>query len=282
MKRLFIVVTCVLLSQFTIGQTPDSLKNNYLVLDLTLFDLPYQTDAGKTVNNGDFTFGSFFKGYANPSMDQSLSLSTSLISSAHYGIDNLFNVQRNYFKTKRKFWHLLTLLIVDNIITYAPGGEGWLHEEYHRAVMSRYHVNSFDDMNTFPIGASSVSVNNIKDEGLVRFKQESPPDFIRMHVAGIEGQYMLVDRLQRNTFFYDQYITHEISSFMSILNGIMYVGASSKPDEVDKMTDEFNQKESEISERDFTGFDFSAWAYDLFNPNEPYENRGGTPSWQWD
>ncbi len=34
------------------------------------------------------------------------------------------------------------------------------------------------------------------------------------------------------------------------------------------------EEDSDISKRDFTGLDFSAWAYDLFNANEPYQNRG--------
>lgn len=163
-------------------------------------------------------------------------------------------------------------------MVYAPFGNGWLHEEYHRAMMARHHVSSFNEMNTFPVGAEMVSVNHIKDEDLIRFKKESPVDFIRMHVAGIEGEYLLVDRLQRNNFFYRQQMMHEFLYLFVTANSAMYVMMSSQPAKVDKLTDEMNQKEPEISQRDFTGFDFTAWVYDLYNPAEPYENRGVHPS----
>ena len=278
MKKTTILIFIIAFQNTLYAQINDSLLKPSLKLDLALIDIPYQIDAGKTVNNGKLTFGSFLKGYANPSMAQSLSLTTDLYSSAHFGIDKLFKVQKKYLDTKYKFFHISSLFISDFVLTYAPGGDGWLHEEYHRAVMTRYHVNSFDDMNTFPIGADMVSVNHIIDEDLVRFKRESPYDFIRMHVAGIEGEYLLIDKLQANNFFYHQNISHEILYLLITTNSISYVSASSIPEFVDIDTDEMNNKEIGILDRDFTGYDFSAWAYDLFNPNEPYENRGIHPS----
>jgi hypothetical protein len=56
-------------------------------------------------------------------------------------------------------------------------------------------------MNLFPLGADLVSVSKVSDEDLIRFKDESPADLIRMHEAGIEAQYLLASRLQRNNFF---------------------------------------------------------------------------------
>jgi hypothetical protein len=53
--------------------------------------------------------------------------------------------------------------------------------------MTRYGINGFNGMNTFPLGAETVSVNRVRDEDLVRFKAESPADFIRIHEAGIDG-----------------------------------------------------------------------------------------------
>lgn len=278
MKKLTALALSLWVFISAFAQTNDSILHPSLKLDLVLFDLPYQFDAAKTVNDGTLNFGSFMNGYANPSMAQSLSLTSSMYGGAHYGIDKLFHVSDRYSETKSKFWHLSALFLSDYILTYAPGGEGWLHEEFHRAVMTRHHVNSFDEMNTFPIGAESVSVSHITDEDLVRFKNENPYDFIRMHVAGIEGEYLLIDELQRNNFFYNQHLTHEILYWLITLNSISYVSVCSDPDYVDEETDIMNNKEENIADRDFTGFDFSAWAYDLFNPDEPYEQRGTHPS----
>ena len=271
MKRYLLVIALPLLVTLVLtAQSDDKLSSPRLKLDLTLFDLPYQFDAAKTVGDGDVTFGSFMKGYANPSMSQSLNLTTSMISAAHFGMDRAWERARE----KKKYLEIGSFVLADFLLIYMPGGSGWLHEEYHRALMTRYHVNSFNGMNKFPLGASTVSVSKVKDEDLVRFKASSSADFIRMHVAGIEGEYMMIDKLQRNNFFYNQNITNEITYLLTTLNSWSYVASCSKPGFVNDFTEEMNLKEPTIEERDFTGFDFVAWAYDLFNPDEPYEERG--------
>ena len=85
-------------------------------------------------------------------MSQSLSFTTSVYSSVHYGIDRLFNIQEDYKESKLKFLHFTSILLVDNLILFALGADGWLHEDYHRSVLTRNHVDSFDDMNTYPLG----------------------------------------------------------------------------------------------------------------------------------
>jgi len=149
----------------------------------------------------------FFSSYANPSMAQSLAVSTDIVSSFHFGVKALFdnwdlNVSIGLLDLKSFLYDLG--LIYGNLflLFYIPGGEGWVHEEFHRAVMTRHKVNSFNDMNTFPIGAELISVNSITDEDLIRFKAESPTDFVRMHAAGMEGDLVLLDNLRRNSFFY--------------------------------------------------------------------------------
>ncbi len=269
------------LRKIAIGQINDSILQPSLKLDLTLFDLPYQFDAGKTVNNGNLTFGSFFKGYANPSMSQSLSLTTDLYSAMHFGIDRIFKVKDKYRGKRFMFWRKLLNLgligVADFFTLSAPGFGGWEHEEFHRAVMSRFHVNSFDDMNTWPIWQNLVYVNSVTDEDLIRFKKESPYDFIRLPAAGIEGGYQMIDKLQRENFFYDQYLSHEVFYNILTINSVLYVESSASPG-MDEIVDKINNSEKEILDRDFTGFDFSAWVYDLFKPTQPYEDRGVHPS----
>ena len=242
-----------------------------LKLDLPLFDLPYQRDAMDAVGRG------FFGSYANPGMSQSLAVSTGLYSGFHYGMKR-FNENSNIRKPIKELIYRYGLLLGDFILLYLPGGEGWLHEEYHRAIMSRYGVNSFNGMNRVPIGASVVSVNKVKDEDLIRLKEKSPTDMVRLHAAGIEGQYLLINNLQRNNFFYDQQLPHLYFYWMSTINSHFYILFSASSKFADKETAKMNEKEKTIASRDFTGFDFTAWVYDLFRPDEPYEARGVHPS----
>jgi hypothetical protein len=263
------------------AQDTTSGPTSSLVFELPIINMPYQLDAAKTVNNGQVTFGSFFKGYANPSMNLTLNLSTDLYTGMHYGINRIFKYEsratKRQWSSGKRWGYALTLMGADFLSVYAPGFDGWAHEEYHRAVMTRFQVNSFNDMNTFPIGSELISVNHVKDEDLVRFKDESPADFIRMHVAGIEGEYLMIDKLQRNNFYYNQNLPHELIYLLATINSISYVQICANPSEADAMTDELNVMETNIEERDFTGLDFLGWTYDLFRPNEPYANRGLHP-----
>ncbi|QJD81499.1 hypothetical protein [Spirosoma rhododendri] len=274
-KTMFGVFLFLFLSPDAYAQA-DSLLSSHRVLprtpalklDIPYLDYPYQLDARKTTGN-------FFNAYANPSMQQSLALTTDLYASAHFGLQRAVEPIGN--KAVRTLTRVAAVLATDVILSYAPGGDGWLHEEYHRSLLTRHHTPSRNDMNTFPIGAETVSVSRVTDENLVRFKAQSPADFIRLPVAGIEGQYLLVERLQRHNFFYKQNQPHEIQYWLSVLNSILYVKTSSDPKQVDPLTDELNAHEPDVRTRDFTGLDFMAWAYDLFRPTESYADRGTHP-----
>jgi hypothetical protein len=256
---------------FTQNSTGGHFIFSKLKLDLPLFEFPYQIEAMNTVGRG------FFSGYANPSMSQSLAVTVDLLSGFHFGMKYFYD----YTRIHEPFNWLIFYLGIglgDFLLTYLPGGDGWLHEEYHRSVLTRYRVNSFNGMNLFPIGAETVSVYNIKDEDLIRLKKISPPDFVRLRAAGIEGEYLLINNLQRNNFFYDQYLFNEILYWMVTLNSHFYIYASSDPADVNDSTRKMNQTEKTIASRDISGYDFTAWVYDLFRPNEPYEARGPHPS----
>ncbi|MDR2398737.1 MAG: hypothetical protein LBD74_08275 [Spirochaetaceae bacterium] len=237
-------------------------------LDLPLFDLPYQIDAMNTVGQG------FFSSYANPSMAQSSALAMDLYSAFHFGVKALFD-QWNFNDTLG-LWEMkgliqdISLLAGNLLLVYVPGGSGWMHEEFHRAVMSRYTVNSFNDMNTFPLGQEMVYVKSVKDEDLERFKAESPADFVRLPAAGIEGEYLLIDQLQRNSFFYNQGLRFHTFYWLTTINAHGYISLSGNINGHDTL----DAQETDILSRDFTGMDMAAWVYDLFRPDEPYHKRG--------
>lgn len=259
------------------AEPADTVIRKTMVSTLPLINLPYQTDASLAFTDGKPSALNFLQSYSMPGMELSLALSTDLYSLAHYGLDRLFRVGQPFYDSKNVFPHLISLVAADFILTYAPGFNGWTHEEFHRSMAGIHGIRSFNDMNTFPVFSEEVSVNHVADDDLIRFKAEAPIDFIRMHEAGIEGEYLLIDRLQRNNFFYDQQLSHEMLYLLSTMNSISYVEICSRPS-IDLRTDELNSRELSIPIRDLIGFDFCAWAYDLFNPEEAYDERGIHPS----
>ncbi|MDR2941989.1 MAG: hypothetical protein LBV17_05320 [Treponema sp.] len=282
MKNFILVIICFFSFSSVFAQTEntynddiqtneeqnDNLKNSYpaLKLDLPLFDLPYQIDAMNTVGHG------FFSSYANPSMAQSLALTLNIFSSFQFGMKYFYD-NSGLNETLKKIIYYIGTGLGEFIFIYMPGGSGWLHEEYHRAVLTRFGANSFNGMNLFPIGASVIYVSNVKDEDLSRIKKESPPDLIRIYEAGIEGQYLLIERLQRNNFFYNQNFLSEYTYWYNAFNSFSYVWLSSMA----QNGIDLNETETSDS-RDFAGVDFTAWVYDLFRSNEAYEDRGIHPS----
>jgi hypothetical protein len=249
------------------GQTySDTTRLN---LDFPLVDWPYQRYAAETRN-------SFIKSYANPSMRQSVAVSNSFYSAAHYGIEKLVKMKDPVVRII-----LANTLIAgfDYFSSFIPFGLGWLHEEYHRAVMTKRGINSFNDINTFPIGSSSVAVSRIKDEELVRLYNEHRTDFIRLQTAGIEAQYYQTQILQKNNFYYNQRLQHIPLYWLHTINSADYVTNSGDPEAFDKLVDDFIEKEgADISKRDFTGPDFTAWVNALFHPERRYQDRGVHPS----
>ncbi|MCA6408451.1 MAG: hypothetical protein IM575_04940, partial [Cytophagales bacterium] len=188
-------------------------ERDELLLEFPLADFPYQTLANRTT-------GGFLSAYINPSMSQSLAMSNNLYSSAHYGIKSLIT-KKSKFKTH--LYRNLAALGFDIFSAYIPFGNGWLHEEYHRAVMTRRGVNSFNQVNTFPFGNAFVSVNSVRDEDLILLSDKYNNDFRRLQVAGMEGEYVQIRTLQRNNFFYNQGLPHIPLFWLSTLNSISYL-----------------------------------------------------------
>lgn len=268
------------MSVFSVFSQKDTLYNSspQIILDFQLVDYNFLEYASKTVSNGTVESADYFRAYANPSMSQSLNITASVYNVAHYGFKHL-NI--NWFK--KDFLNYLAETSIwasgELVLMYMPLGGGWLHEEYHRAMLTKHYTNSFNDMNTFPLFAESVSVNSVKDDDLIRFKAENNADFVRLHAAGIEGEYVLAHKLQKQNFFHEQKLRYFSSNLMSIANSISYVWICSRQ-EAEDFTNDFLAIEmsKDIAFRDFTGLDFNAWVYDLFRPNEPYEKRGVHPS----
>lgn len=159
-----------------------------------------------------------------------------------------------------------------------PGGDAWLHEEYHRAVMGNRGIDSFNDVYRFNLAASTIAVSHVSDSALVRLKATHPAEQVRLGEAGIEGEHLMIRRLEENRFFRDSHGNHIPLYWLTKINSIYYVMSGATPG-ADTLTDEMNAQDgANVSVRDFTGHDFTAWVYDLHRSAEPYAARGVHPS----
>jgi len=240
-----------------------------LLLDFPVLDLPYQSYASRTTGN-------FFAGYASPSMKQSLQISSNFYSSAHYGIKQAFSGVKG--KTLRNLLTYGAVGIVDIVSIFVPFGNAWLHEEYHRAVLTRREANSANEVNTFPFGKTAIKVYRLTDEDLERIHNNHQNDWRRLQTAGGESELHLIQNLQRNNFFYNQKQPNIFLYWLITLSVGDYVRACGRED-IDETTNKFLAEEgTNIADRDFTGPDYTAWAYSLFRPHLPFSARGTHPS----
>lgn len=215
--------------------------------------------------------------FFSPSMSQSLKTTESFYNLAYYWQSKI-----NWNKIfKHKFVAFLADLssyfVVEIGLTYLPFGDSWLHEEFHRSLLTYYGISSHDQVYDFPIFSQLISVNHVTDSALIRFKSNHPQDFVRISEAGIEGEYMLIKQLQKRSFFLNQNYPYWLSEFNTTLNIISYVFLCHTDQAID-LTESSNKHETNIPDRDFIGLDFTAWAYDLFNLDSPYTDRGIHPS----
>ena len=231
------------------------LSTHRLILDFPLIELPFNTgdDAGF------------------PSMNQSLNLSKNFYQISHgWMIDML--------KGRPAWQTLFSIAAFDLITTWTPLGVSWLHEEWHRAVLRRRGIESYNEVYDLNFFEETISVSHVKDEDLIRLKEAHPQEMVRLHAAGIEAQYEMNLALEKDQFFSKTYVLEDMLLWINYLNSIFYINLCAS-NEADEMTDEMTAEEGlDISDRDFTGLDFTAYVYDLFRPEEPYQARGVHPS----
>lgn len=220
-------------------------------LDLPLVDLPYNARYGGRA----------------PSMAQSLAITADAYDAAHLAIERAFGRRRTLGRVTISAFDLATLAV--------PPGDAWVHEEWHRAVLGARGIGSYDDVYKLDLGASSISVSHASDDDLARLKREHPAEFVRLKAAGIEGEYALVTRLERDAFYRDSRAWNTALYWTATLGSVLYLADTSG---IDAETRTMNASEGTVAVRDISGHDFTAWVRDLFRPDEPWEARGVHPS----
>jgi hypothetical protein len=131
-------------------------------------------------------------------------------------------------------------------------------------MLATYHVASLNPYADFSRPAESFgSVSYETEAELSRFKKNDPHGFNRMLITGGEATLQSNNLLQENNFFRNANLPVELIMFLNIGHHDGYAG--SKLSDIDKLTnDVYASGDSVISERDFTGHDFSAWVWHLF------------------
>lgn len=269
----------------------DSIYRPRLILDFPLMDYPYQGLAAQTAANHRLglpagcacprQFGDYVRAYGSLSMRQVTAIAKDAHGTGYFISNSLWNKWVKPTNWKRKLLNRAgaqaTAAISDYFFTKYPLGVGWLHEEYHRTTMTARGISSYNTI--WDIGRFSGNVSHVKDEDLIRFKAEHPAEMIRMHAAGIEGQYVFLQAMQKDNFFYQTNYPNTIFSILLTKHAVDYVGFASDRAHGEERIKYIQEKEGvDIRERDFTGWDLNAWVYDLFRPQEPYEARGIHPS----
>lgn len=212
-----------------------------------------------------------------PSMQQSLGLARAWLETGNWALD---------LAAERLGWHPALRWLVEGPVLAAwwfvtslfPLGTGWLHEEWHRSVLTMHGISSRNGINDWkPLGAT-VSVYGITDAQLVGLKLGSPRDFTRLSAAGFEAQAAWNVGLRRDWFFDDRSAARDVPGYvLSLANQFLYLtGCASNA--VRPAIDAANAVELDERSRDFAGPDCTAWAYDLERAGEPYEARGPHPS----
>jgi hypothetical protein len=221
------------------------------VLDLPVLDAPF--------NSREAAF---------PSMSQSLALSRSLHLAAHSVVDRRMARRRRIVSTLAKAGFDLASL-------WLPGGQGWLHEEWHRAVLSRRGIASRNSVYDF---SGALVVRAVLDQDLAALKRDHPAELVRAHAAGGEAHQALALVLQKDAFFGRTPLRNMTTVWVARLSASLYL-ALSPTQGLSHATRAIAEREgANVERRDFTGIDFTSWVYDLHRPLEPYAGRGTHPS----
>jgi hypothetical protein len=221
-----------------------SYDNPGLKLDLPLFSLPYQIEAANIPGYN------FFDSYTHPDMAASLAVTSDVYSSLHFGMKKLRDMmgQDAYWK---KFVYYGGVGLGDFLLYRLPipAGYTWMHESFHRAGFT--HMGLRSHINFVSLGGGYT----INDSDGNIFKYDLP----RTIAAGIESEFLLIEKMQRNNFFYDQGMSNEFLYWLANYQAWYYAYL---PFLSEGMTMTVEGKEQEVSA------DSLQWAYYLFYPEE--------------
>ena len=249
-----LVLACTTSAVHATSTTDATNKMAPIRLDLPLIEAPLN------FGTHDYTF---------PTMRQSLEGSNDFYFATHRALGGDWRNHR---------WRIWLVMGEDLLMEWLPLGSAWMHEEWHRAVMSNRGIGSYNDVYNFPIGSSLIAVSHVTDEDLIRLKRDFPADQVRLSAAGMESQTVQNIAVEKR-HFYDNVDTFDEVLLLSNTVGNIFYMWTCATSQANSSTDSQNNSDgSNVSKRDFTGLDCTGWVYDLFRPDEPYAARGVHPS----
>jgi hypothetical protein len=265
-----------------------------LILDFPLLDFPHMSKAAGMAYNkrtGNLSGGTaapnagdYIRSYESLSMQQALAVTKNLHATNYYFNNKLWNKWIKPTTKKKQLLNRFAANISSGAVDYVLAyhlmvfGPVWLHEEFHRNGITHQCISSHNDTyNRFSGGIPSGSISKVKDEDLIRFKQTKPQEMVRSFAAGIEAQYELVRNMRKDNFFSKTNYANAAMNILITKQAVDYVNQF-KAKNYDASIDTANKYEPTVASRDFVGWDFTAWVYDLHRPNEPYTARGTHPN----
>ncbi len=216
-------------------------------------------------------------------MPQALAVTADLHGTNYYFTNKLWNRWLEPNTKRRRVLNRVAANAQAGVVDYLLAfqlmafGPAWLHEEFHRSLLSIRGVPSVDETYyRFGGGIANASISHVTDEAMIQFKRDDPAGLVRSFAAGIEGQYALLRRMQQDNFFERAQYPNVAMNILLTWQGVRYVGQFLQAD-YDQSIDTMNYYGPQVMDRDFVGWDFTAWVYDLHRAHEPYEARGPHP-----
>ncbi|MDH5217901.1 MAG: hypothetical protein OEX19_09405 [Gammaproteobacteria bacterium] len=209
-------------------------------------------------------------GVSYPSYQQSLNVTRAFYQIPHHSAAYYWGEDHPILTTSG-------IVLFDVYFAFFPYSSAWLHEEWHRGVLTNRQIDSYNGIYDMSSEAT-VPVKNIRDEELVRLKAEHPAEMVQLHAAGLNAQAALNFSMEKDAFFFNKSRWDLPNVWLNYLMNNFYLYTCSDGDG-DLLTDElYDREDTDISARDFTGMDCNGWVYDLHRPNEAYNERGSHPS----
>ncbi|PRX24080.1 hypothetical protein BX659_12543 [Orenia metallireducens] len=264
-RIIFLFSIVILVSLSTIVMAEDSKEKTAdeqkVQLELPLVDAPFN----------------YQDGFYLPSMNQSLKITKDYFKLGLMLLDKTMdklNLKGN--SSDQVFWRGMSYILFAVESSRLPGADGWLHEEYHRAVLKNKGIDSYNGIYDLK-GGEFTSVSEIDDQELAQMKAESNPDFVRLAAAGYEAQTELVLSLEKEKFFYNPRYSngYRLTYWMDLFNNYDYLNACTDESTDEDVEEMIEEEGADMSKKDFTGLDFTAWVHDLFNPDVDYNQDRG-------
>ena len=214
-------------------------------------------------------------GLSHLSMNQSLGIARSWHSAVHWSLAHVLDPEPKGFAAAIA---VISYLAANELLATLPLSPAWMHEEWHRAVLTHRGIASHNTINDFRPFKNTYAVSGQTDEELSQLKKLYPKDQLRLSVAGDESEREFVLSIEKDRFFRNQNTADWASMLLTSLGSVFYLRESANGNN-DALTeaDEKNEGMS-VADRDFIGMDYFGWVRDLFRPQEPFASRGVHPS----